>query len=131
VEARKELDLRREARPGGRHERPRQVEGLKKKFSAVSGVSAQLTGAELVELAKQKGVLAITPDRKLVASGQFSSDQTWPQAAGIDDFWSGQQLSGLTMPAIAIVDSASRAARLQRAAHQAGASDVADPQLAR
>jgi serine protease AprX len=91
---------------------PGRSKGLKRKFSAVSGVSAQLTGAELVELAKQKGILAITPDRKLVASGQFSSDQTWPQAAGIDDFWSGQQLSGLTMPAIAIVDSGVQSGRL-------------------
>jgi serine protease AprX len=86
--------------------------GLKKKFSAVKGVSAQLTGAQLVELAKQKGILAITPDRKLVASGQFSSDQGWPQATGIDDFWSGQQLSGLSMPAIAVVDSGVQSGRL-------------------
>jgi serine protease AprX len=88
------------------------AKGLKKKFSAVKGVSAQLTGAQLVELAKQKGILAITPDRKLVASGQFSSDQGWAQATGIDDFWSGQQLSGLSMPAIAVVDSGVQTGRL-------------------
>jgi serine protease AprX len=88
------------------------AKGLKKKFSAVNGVSAQLTGAQLVELAKQKGILAITPDRTLVASGQFSSDQSWPQATSIDDFWSGMQLSGLSMPAIAIVDSGVQSGRL-------------------
>jgi serine protease AprX len=88
------------------------AKGLKKKFSAVKGVCAQLTGAQLVELAKQKGILAITPDRKLVASGQFSSDQGWAQATGIDDFWSGQQLSGLSMPAIAVVDSGVQTGRL-------------------
>jgi subtilisin family serine protease len=88
------------------------AKGLKKKFSAVNGVAAQLTGAQLVQLAKQKGILAITRDRKLVASGQFSNEQGWPQATGVDDFWSGQQLSGLSVPAIAIIDSGVQSSRL-------------------
>jgi serine protease AprX len=87
------------------------AKGLKKKFSAVNGVSARLTGAQLVALAGQKGILAITGDRKLVASGQFSNDQGWPQAAHIDDFWLGQNLSGLQLPAIAIVDSGVQSGR--------------------
>ena len=81
------------------------AKGLKKKFTAVNGVSAQLTGAQIVALSKQKGILAITPDRKLVASGQYSNDGDWSQATKVDGFWGGQQLSGLSMPAIAIVDS--------------------------
>jgi serine protease AprX len=91
---------------------PGKSKGLKKKFSAVNGVSAQLTGAELVALAKQKGILAITRDRRLVATGQFSNDQGWVQTAGVDDFWNGQALTGLAMPAIAIVDSGVQTGRL-------------------
>ena len=91
---------------------PGKSRGLKKKFSAVNGVSAQLTGAQLVALAKQKGILAITRDRRLVATGQFSNDQGWVQTAGVDDFWVGQALSGLGMPAIAIVDSGVQTGRL-------------------
>jgi serine protease AprX len=91
---------------------PGKSRGLKKKFSAVNGVSAQLTGAQLVALAKQKGILAITCDRRLVATGQFSNDQGWVQTAGVDDFWVGQALGGLVMPAIAIVDSGVQTGRL-------------------
>jgi serine protease AprX len=87
------------------------AKGLKRKFSAVKGVSARLTGAQIVALAGERGILAITGDRKLVASGQFSNDQTWPQAAHIDDFWQGQSLSGLQLPAIAIVDSGVQSGR--------------------
>ena len=92
--------------------RPGKSKGLKKKFSAVNGVSAQLTGAQLVALAKQNGILAITTDRRLVATGQFSNDQGWAQTAGVDDFWVGQALSGLEMPSIAIVDSGVQTGRL-------------------
>jgi serine protease AprX len=85
--------------------------GLKQKFSAVNGVSARLTGSQIVALAGQKGILAITPDRKLVPSGQFSNDQAWPQTAHVDDFWLGQSLSGVQLPAIAIVDSGVQSGR--------------------
>jgi serine protease AprX len=91
---------------------PGKAKGLKKKFAAVNGVSAQLTGTQLVQLAQQKGILAITRDRRLVASGQFSNDQGWVQTAGVADFWTGQALSGLQLPAIAIVDSGVQASRL-------------------
>jgi serine protease AprX len=84
---------------------PGKAKGLKKKFAALNGVSAQLTGAQLVDLAAQRGILAITRDTKLRASGQFSNDQGWVQTTGVDDFWTGQLLSGLQMPAIAVVDS--------------------------
>jgi serine protease AprX len=84
---------------------PGKAKGLQRKFSALNGVSAALTGAQIADLAKQKGILAITRDRKLIASGQYSSDGDWSQATKVDGFWGGMQLSGLSMPAIAIVDS--------------------------
>jgi serine protease AprX len=91
---------------------PGKAKGLQRKFSALNGVSAALTGAQIADLANQKGILAITRDRKLVASGQFSSDQGWTQTSHVDDFWSGMQLSGLSLPAIAIVDSGVQSGRL-------------------
>ena len=91
-------------------DRPGKARGLKQKFSAVNGVSARLTGAQIVALAEQKGILAITPDRKLVASG-FSSDQAWGQAVDVDDFWGDGALAGLNMPTIAIVDSGVQSGR--------------------
>jgi serine protease AprX len=92
-------------------DRPGKARGLKQKFSAVNGVSARLTGSQIVALAGQKGILAITPDRKLVASG-FSSDQAWGQAVNVDDFWADGALAGLNMPTIAIVDSGVQSGRL-------------------
>ena len=91
-------------------EHPGKAKGLKNKFSAVNGVSARLTGAQIVELAQQKGILAITPDRKLVASG-FSADQDWTKAVDVDDFYGDGALAGLNMPTIAIVDSGIQAGR--------------------
>jgi serine protease AprX len=93
-------------------EHPGKAKGLKRQFSAVSGVAASLTGQQLVDLAKQKGVLAITRDKKVAASGQFSNDGDWSQVTKVDGFWGGQQLSGLQLPAIAIVDSGVQASRI-------------------
>jgi serine protease AprX len=92
-------------------EQPGRARGLKKKFSAVNGVSARLSGAQLVALAEQKGILAVTPDRKVVASG-FSSDLDWPLAVKVNEFWGTGALSGLNMPTIAIVDSGVQSGRL-------------------
>jgi serine protease AprX len=86
------------------------AKGLKHKFSAVNGVAAQLTGEQLVDLAAQGGVLAITPDRRLAASA-FSSEQAWTKTAGVEDFYADGALSGLTMPTIAIVDSGIQSGR--------------------
>jgi serine protease AprX len=90
---------------------PAKSQGLKKKFSALNGVAAQLTGAQLVDLANQKGILAITRDTLLRATGQYSNDGDWSQATKVDGFWGGMQLAGLSMPAIAIVDSGIQSGR--------------------
>jgi serine protease AprX len=95
---------------GATSRHPGKAKGLKKKFVALSGVSARLTGAQLLDLAQQRGILAITPDKKLRATG-FSSDLGWPQAVNVDDFWPDGSLTGLAMPTIAIVDSGIQAGR--------------------
>jgi serine protease AprX len=90
--------------------RPGKAKGLKRTFSSLNGVAAQLTGAQIVELAGQKGILAITPDSKIrlsVTNGGFSSNQTWVSAVSAGDVWS----STLKPPAIAVVDSGVAACR--------------------
>jgi serine protease AprX len=92
--------------------KPGRAKGLKKSFTSVNGVSADLTGAQVLDLAKRPGILAITPDSRVRLSGQFSNDQTWVDSAGVSDFFTGNALSGLTAPAIAVVDSGVAAGRM-------------------
>ena len=92
--------------------KPGKAKGLKKSFTSLNGVSADLTGAQIVDLAKRPGILAITPDSRMRLSGQYSNIQSWPQSAGVSDFWTGNQLTGYAKPAaIAVVDSGIQAGR--------------------
>jgi serine protease AprX len=83
------------------------AKGLKKQFTSIPGVAAELTGAQLVELAKQPGILAITPDKRVRLS--YANDQGWVQASEVDDFWLGALPS--SVPAIAVVDSGVQSCR--------------------
>jgi serine protease AprX len=85
--------------------KPGKAKGLKQAFKSVNGVSADLTGAQIVDLASRPGILAITRDDKVRLTGQYGNDQSWPQSAGVADFWTGNTLSSLNPPAIAVVDS--------------------------
>ena len=91
--------------------KPGKAKGLMKSFRSVNGVSAELTGAQIVDLAKRPGILAITPDSRIRLSGQFTNDQTWVDSAGVGDFFVGNTLAPLNVPAIAIVDSGVAAGR--------------------
>ena len=85
--------------------RPGKAKGVRKSFTSVNGVSASLTGAQIVNLAKRPGILAITPDASVQLSAQYTNDQTWVDSAGVSDFYTGMAFAGLNVPAIAIVDS--------------------------
>jgi serine protease AprX len=91
--------------------KPGKAKGLMKSFRSVNGVSAELTGAQIVDLAKRPGILAITPDGRIRLSAQYTNGQTWVDSAGVSDFYTGQALSSLNVPAIAIVDSGVAAGR--------------------
>jgi len=91
--------------------RPGKAKGVKKSFTSVNGVSASLTGAQLVDLAKRPGILTITLDSRVQLSAQYTNGQTWVDSAGVSDFYTGQALSSLNVPAIAIVDSGVAAGR--------------------
>jgi serine protease AprX len=90
--------------------KPGKAKGLEKSFRSVNGVSASLTGAQIVDLAKRPGILAITLDSRVRLSSwgtSFSNYQGWVTAAGASDVWSGN----MNPPAIAVVDSGVQSCR--------------------
>ncbi len=82
--------------------------GVRKRFRAVSGVAAQLTGRQILRLARRPDVRAVTSDAPVVLSGYWSS-QRWPYVAGLYGVWN--QAAAANAPAIAIVDSGIQASR--------------------
>jgi serine protease AprX len=87
--------------------------GVKKKFSSITGVAAELTGKQILKLADKKGILAITEDGPMMSSGLvLSNDQRWPYASGDAKFWPLGAKIGVQAPTIAIVDSGIDAGRL-------------------
>jgi serine protease AprX len=88
------------------------VLGLAKKdfkdFRSIDGVAVKLSGAQLVALANDKHVTAITPDARVRLSSSSSSDsgnEKWPYVTGV------QRYSGAPAATIAIVDSGIDASR--------------------
>jgi serine protease AprX len=69
---------------------------------ALDGVAADISGAELVQLAQKTGVRSITPDVPVRTTG-FRPVQAWPAAIGADRLWA-VPLPG-RVPAIAVVDT--------------------------
>jgi serine protease AprX len=83
---------------------------LKRSFYSVQGVAGSLTGAQLVKLAQNNHVLAITPDVRLKSADAYESQESWRDTTGVSSLWStvgalGALLPAPQAPAIAIVDS--------------------------
>jgi serine protease AprX len=86
--------------------------GLKRQFVTVAGASAELTGKQLVQLARMPGVAAITTDAPVQLAGGLSSTQQWPFVSGVARGWANVTNGSLAQPpAIAIVDSGIDASR--------------------
>src|SRR5436190_15199684 len=88
------------------------VLGLAKKdfkdFRSIDGVAVQLSGAQIVALASDKHVSAITPDARVrlsAASGQDMSNEKWPYVTSV------QKYGAAPAATIAIVDSGIDATR--------------------
>lgn len=79
--------------------------GLKRRFLSIDGVSADLTGKQILELARRPGILAITADTPVEAAGSFSNNQLWPYASEVAPLWPTVSNGSLTVPTIAVVDS--------------------------
>jgi serine protease AprX len=86
--------------------------GLKRKLDSIDGASADLTGKQLLKLARMPGITAITRDVPVLLSGGISNNQQWPFASGVAKGWSDITNGSLgTPPAIAVVDSGIDAVR--------------------
>jgi serine protease AprX len=79
-----------------------------KNLSSIDGVAVELTGAQIVTLSSGKGVTAITPDARVLLSGE---NDKWPYVVGAQKYWGSSY--GWPAPAatIAVVDSGIDASR--------------------
>jgi len=85
--------------------------GLKRQFATVAGVSAELTGRQLVVLARMPGISTITADVPVRLTA-LSNNQQWPFVSGVARGWSNVTNGSLPKPpAIAVVDSGIDASR--------------------
>jgi serine protease AprX len=93
-------------------EEPGKALGVKRRFATVGGVSAQVTGKQLLKLATKKDVFAITEDAPVRLTGSLSSRQQWPFVSGVARGWADVTNGTLAKPpAIAVVDSGIDAGR--------------------
>jgi serine protease AprX len=91
---------------------PGKALGLKRKLATVNGAAAEVTGKQLVKLAKAPEITAITPDAPVQLAGGLSSTQQWPFVSGVARGWANVTNGSLAQPpAIAIVDSGVDASR--------------------
>jgi serine protease AprX len=98
----------------------RSVDGKVRKFTSIAGVATQLTGDELLKLARKHDIYAITPDAPVRLDG-FTNKQKWPYTIGAPKVWPTSTLtssltsaltsSSTSVPAIAVVDSGIDATR--------------------
>jgi serine protease AprX len=85
-----------------REDDPGRGVGLRKRFRSLSGVAAQLTGRQILRLARDSHIAAITTDAPVVLSFN-SSKQRWPYVAGFHGLWNAP--AAANAPTIAVVDS--------------------------
>jgi serine protease AprX len=77
-----------------------------KDFRSLDGIAVQLSGAQVLALASDKHITAITPDSRVRLSGTTPADnQKWPFVTGVNKY------AGSPSATIAIVDSGIDASR--------------------
>jgi serine protease AprX len=77
-------------------------------FRSIDGIAVKLTGAQVLALAGDTHVTAVTPDARVrlsAASGSIDSKDKWPYVTGVDKY------NGAPAATIAIVDSGIDATR--------------------
>ncbi|HSC91669.1 MAG TPA: S8 family serine peptidase [Gaiellaceae bacterium] len=87
----------------------------RRRFASVDGVLAQVSGKELLKLARHPNVLSITPDSITAATG-YENAEMWRDTVRVrsmlDSFVLSDYLTSSRTPAIAIVDSGVDATKL-------------------
>ncbi len=84
-------------------DQPARGSKLTRKFVSISGVSATLSGRQILKLAKKSWVESITRDTKVELTG-YTNGQLWVSASGVSSTWAALP-STAAYPTIAIVDS--------------------------
>jgi len=91
------------------------VMGLSKKavkdLRSIEGVAVELTGAQVLALAADKHVTAITSDARVRLSAVPTSNEKWPHVTGVSKYWATGANPGAPAATIAIVDSGIEASR--------------------
>jgi serine protease AprX len=85
------------------------AKGIKRQFTSVNGVAANVTGAQILHLVSKPGIAAITTDSPVQLAGSLSNKQRWPFVSGVQKFWASG--TAAATPTIAIVDSGIDASR--------------------
>jgi serine protease AprX len=81
---------------------------VRKQFISINGVAAKLTGRQVLTLARDGHVEAITWDAPMVLAS-LSNKQRWPYVSGVQKFWASG--TSAATPTIAVVDSGIDASR--------------------
>ena len=81
-------------------------------FSSIDGVAVDLTGAQILAVAADKHVTAITADARvrLSAAGPTSTEK-WPFVTGVQKYWAAGTNPAAPAATIAVVDSGIEASR--------------------
>ena len=83
-----------------------------KTFNSIDGVAIDLTGTQLLALAADKHVTAITPDARMRLAGSTASTiEKWPYVTGAQKYWANGSNPAAPAATIAIVDSGIDATR--------------------
>ena len=95
-----------------------------KTFNSIDGVAIDLTGTQILALAGDKHVTAITPDARMRLSAAFSPEK-WPYVTGVQKYWAHGVSPAAPAATIAIVDSGIDASRPEFAGRIAATSTSA------
>ena len=74
-------------------------------FSSIDGVAVDLTGAQILAVAADNHVTAITADSRVRLSVAGSSTEKWPFVTGVQKYWANGTSPAAPAATIAIVDS--------------------------
>ena len=80
-------------------------------FSSIDGVAVDLTGAQILALAADKHVTAITADARVRLSAASTSNEKWPFVTGVNKYWATGVNAAAPAATIAVVDSGIDATR--------------------
>jgi serine protease AprX len=80
-------------------------------FSSIDGVAVDLTGAQILAIAADKHVIAITADSRVRLAAIAPTNAKWPFVTGVQKYWGNYTTPAAPAATIAIVDSGIDATR--------------------